>query len=80
MAIKFVPIDIHGSNKNREKPVIMIDPYGIKPSCKYPSAREAARLMNIPGPNIVACLKGRLKTAGGYVWQYADGERRTDNA
>jgi len=71
----FVPLDIHGSNKNRKRPVIMLDKQG-RGICKYPSVRDAARLMNITQSNIVACLKGRIKTAGGYCWKYADGERK----
>lgn len=74
MTINFAPIDIRGNNQNRARPVIMLDPHGKKPSCKYPSVHDAARLMNIPAPNIVSCLKGRLKTAGGYIWKYADSE------
>ena len=75
---KFIPLDLHKDNKNKGKPVV-----GIKDGrmWRFPSVRDAARLMNIPSPNIVACLKGRLKTAGGYCWKYADdfcsyGERR----
>lgn len=80
-AFKFVPIDIRKNNKNREKPVIMV--YKDGKICRFPSARDAARLMNIPQPNIVSCLKGRIKTAGGYSWKYADdfcsyGERRPE--
>ena len=75
----FVPIDIHANNKNSEKPVIVF--YRDGKTCRFPSVRDAARMMNIPAPNIVACLKGRLKTAGGYRWKYADdscayGERK----
>ena len=77
--MNFVPLDIHGNNKNREKPVIAV--YRDGKTCRFPSVRDAARLMNVPEPNIVACLKGRLKTAGGYHWKYADdfcsyGERK----
>ena len=77
--LKFIPLDLYGNNKNREKPVIMI--YEDGKTCRYPSTRDAARMMGIPSSNIVACLKGRLKTAGGYRWKYADdfcsyGERR----
>ena len=48
---------------------------------RFPSERDAARLMGVQSQNIVACLKGRLKTAGGYRWKYADdccsyGERK----
>lgn len=67
-AYKFVPLDLHGKNKNAEKPVVTVLKDGR--ICRFPSVRDAARLMGIPEPNIVACLKGRLKTAGGYNWKY----------
>lgn len=78
-AFKFVPINLYGNNKNREKPVIAV--YKDGRMCLFPSARDAARLMKIPSSNIVSCLKGRIRTAGGCSWKYADdycGERRTD--
>lgn len=31
---------------------------------------EVSRLANISPGNIVACCKGRLKTAGGFIWKY----------
>lgn len=76
---RFVPIDIHGNNKNRKKPVMVF--YKDGSMCCFPTVREAARMTGIPESNIVACLKGRLKTAGGYRWKYEDdfcsyGERR----
>lgn len=71
VAYKFLPIDMHASSKNRKRPVIMISQEG-KRSC-FPSVREAARVMDVHSSNIVGCLKGRLKTAGGYCWQYAEG-------
>lgn len=75
----FTTVDIHGNNKNRKRAVIMTCKDGR--ICRFPSVREAAWLMGIPSSNITACLKGRLKTAGGYRWKYADdfcsyGERR----
>ena len=77
--LKFVPIDIHANNKNRLKPVIAVCKHGSV--CRFPSVRAAAQMMDIPESNIVSCLKGRLKTAGGCYWKYADdfcsyGERR----
>ena len=69
----FIPIDLHGNNKNREKTVIAV--YKDGRTCRFPSVRDAARLMGVPEPNIVACLKGRLKTAGGYGWKYVDDSR-----
>ena len=35
--------------------------------------REAGRQTGIHYTNIVACLKGRLSQAGGYMWRYLDG-------
>lgn len=66
---KFDPIDLHGNNKNKEKPVVASKDGRI---LRFPSARDAARLLNIQQTNIVACLKGRLKTAGGYNWKYQE--------
>ena len=39
---------------------------------EFPSTREASRQLGIPNSNICACLKGRQKSAGGYVWYYAE--------
>ena len=40
--------------------------------CKYMSASEASQSTNIPDGNIRRCCKGIRKTAGGYIWRYAD--------
>ena len=40
---------------------------------EWPSAREAERRLGIAQSSICKCLKGRLKSAGGYVWLYAHG-------
>lgn len=34
---------------------------------------DAARMLGLNAPNIIACLKGRQKTCGGYVWRYVNG-------
>lgn len=36
----------------------------------YPSINNAARTLNIKHYNIIACCKGKRKTAGGYIWKY----------
>ena len=69
--IKFVPIDLYANNQNREKPVIAI--YKTGQMCRFPSIRDAARMMKVPESNIVSCLKGRIKTAGGSAWKCEDG-------
>lgn len=38
---------------------------------QWKSAMEVERQLGIRHQNISLCLKGRLKTAGGYGWQYA---------
>ena len=40
----------------------------------YYSFMEAERSTNIPNGNIVKCCKGERKTAGKYIWKYAQGE------
>lgn len=37
----------------------------------YPSINEARRQTGIDNSSISACCKGKYKTAGGYVWEYA---------
>ena len=40
---------------------------------EWPSAHEAQRQLGIAQQNICHCLKGRYKSAGGFVWRYAPG-------
>lgn len=40
---------------------------------EWTSAKEAQRQLGIPQTNICKCLKGRLKSAGGYIWRYTHG-------
>lgn len=40
--------------------------------CRYLSINEAMRLTNVNAINICQCCKGKRKTAGGYIWRYAD--------
>ncbi len=70
--LKFRPIDLSAGNPNRKRPVQTVFDDGR--TCKFPDIHAAAKLMNIPASNITACLKGRLKTAGGYKWTYAEEE------
>lgn len=41
----------------------------------HASTADAQRKTQIPATNIVKCCKGHLKTAGKFVWRYADGTR-----
>ena len=40
---------------------------------EWPSACEAERQLGISQSSICQCLKGRHKSAGGFVWRYAHG-------
>lgn len=40
---------------------------------EWPSLSEAYRQLRISHGNICNCLKGRFKSAGGYIWRYAHG-------
>lgn len=42
---------------------------------EWPSAKEAERQRGIAHSHIYDCLKGRLKSTGGFVWRYAHGRR-----
>ena len=37
---------------------------------EWVSIADAEKCLKIPNPNIVACCKGKRKTAGGYLWRY----------
>lgn len=57
--------------KNRadcSRPVV-----GMKDGKEYvfSSAMEAQRVLNVSNANVIACCKGRRKTAHGYAWRYA---------
>lgn len=56
------------TEKNK-KPVIQFDREG-KMIQEYSSLKEAEEKTSVKAKNISACLVGRTKTAGGYVWKY----------
>ena len=59
------------NNPKLSKPVIGINKIsGL--IVEFPSTHEAERQTGIYHGNIIACLKGKYKSAGGYVWFYAD--------
>jgi hypothetical protein len=39
---------------------------------QYPSLREAQRQTGVHNGNIRHCCRGTIKTAGGFIWKYAD--------
>lgn len=40
---------------------------------EYQSATEANRILGIDSSSIIACCRGKRKTAGGSIWKYLDG-------
>lgn len=69
----------YGTAKNRQiltqqlthpcnKPVQQYDKNGNL-IAEYISMRDASRKTGIPHPNICDCIKGRKKTAGGFIWK-----------
>jgi hypothetical protein len=55
-----------GKNK---KPILQYDMYGVFIK-EWQSSMDAGIDLNIKIPNIVACLKGRQVSSGGYIWKY----------
>lgn len=45
--------------------------YCVELNKSFPSTMEAYRITGINQGNIVSCLKGKRKSAGGYHWTYA---------
>ena len=46
---------------------------------EFPSTREAERQTGISKGNICDCLKGRVKSAGGFYWHYASESEEVDH-
>ena len=61
---------IHFQNNKKSAPVEQYDKNNNLVSM-YPSTREAERTTGVSSGSIVACCKGKIKTAGGYKWKYA---------
>lgn len=53
------------------EPVIQYSKDG-KEIARYASQKEAKERTGIKGNHICSCCKGKRKTAGGYVWKYAN--------
>lgn len=57
--------------KNGSKtPVIQIDPKTLTVIAEYPGQSAAARATGISLASINACLRGKQRRAGGYLWEY----------
>lgn len=63
------------SNSKEKCRVAMIDKSTGQIICVFPSITDAERETGINNPHICSCCKGRRKTAGGYIWKYADNKK-----
>lgn len=59
------------NRKDLSKTILQFDKNGNFIN-EYPSVREAERKTGIYNENICSVCKGRYKSAGGYVWKFAD--------
>lgn len=70
---KFSEETIKKMAESKKKPVYSID----KESgliTYWESAKEAGRVLGIDPSSITRCCKGKVKSAGGFYWQYSDSE------
>ena len=58
---------MQGKNSSRSKKVRCVEKNVI-----YEALREAERQLGIPATNISKACKGKIKTAGGYHWEYVE--------
>lgn len=61
-------IKMQGGNSSRSKRIRCIEKNIV-----YEALREAERQLGIPATNISQACKGKIKTAGGYHWEYMEG-------
>lgn len=59
-----------GAENPRSKPIIGVNKKTGE-EVRFPCAREAERVLGIFAKNISSCLKGKRKSAGGWMWRYA---------
>ncbi len=66
------PLSMELNNHPMARAVVQLDLSGnyIR---QYGTASEAAMVVGAQRSGICMCAKGKTKTAGGYVWRYADG-------
>lgn len=60
------------SHSMKRKGVIQIDPETLEVIREFRSAYEAEQILNIKRQGIGQACKGKIKTAYGYIWKYAE--------
>ena len=63
-----------GSEHNRSKRIAQYDKQTNELIKIWGGIREVERELGISHGNISACCKGKLKSAGGFVWKYVGGD------
>lgn len=58
------------TNYGSRTPILQIDPATLKVIAEYPGQSAASRATGIAVSCINACLRGKQKHAGGYLWEY----------
>lgn len=61
-------------------PVVQVDPETGQDIAEYANGQVAADATGTARPNIAACLAGRIKTAGGFLWKYKDTGTDTESS
>jgi len=63
--------DVSEKNKRNTKPITQFSKAGTLLQA-WNSGAEASRRLNIDAANINACCKGKVKSAGGFIWKYSE--------
>lgn len=63
--------DVNGANNPRARAVVQLDK-SQQYIASFPYIKKASLVTGVPKGSIQACCSWRYKTAGGYVWKYAD--------
>lgn len=48
--------------------------------CVFPSIREAERQFGVFNTSISLCCRGKVKTAGGYIWKYRESQHQAEQS
>lgn len=62
----------YGSNRYKRALKLGKKVFCVELNKTFVSIKEAGRITNIPYQNIASCCRGKLKSAGGYHWQFLE--------
>ena len=60
-----------GKDCKNIKPILQYDK-NMNLITKWEYIKQVSDILNIPAPNICNCCKGKIKSAGGYIWKYEE--------